>query len=127
MSRECRWTKITRIENIPVREGRPVKIGDLEIAIFNLNGRFLTVQNACPHKGGPLCDGIVSGTDVVCPLHGRHFDLETGIATRASEPFALAVFPTKVEDGIILVDLAAGHRLTDDAAISDAQIAASMA
>ena len=63
-----------------------MRIGDLEIAIFNLNGRFLTIENACPHKGGPLCDGIVTGTAVVCPLHGRRFDLETGMPVRASEP-----------------------------------------
>jgi len=104
------WTKITRAENIPPREGRSVKVGGLEIAVFNINGRFLTVENACPHKGGPLCDGIVTGTAVVCPLHGRHFDLETGIPVRASEPSCLAVFPTCVEDGVILVDLDAGHR-----------------
>ncbi len=104
------WTKITRIENIPPREGRPVRIGNLEIAIFNLNGRFLTIENACPHKGGPLCDGIVTGTAVVCPLHGRHFDLETGMPVRASEPSRLAVFRTRVEDGIIFVDIEAGHR-----------------
>ncbi len=86
----------------------------LEVAIFNLNGRFLTVENACPHKGGPLCDGIVTGTAVVCPLHGRHFDLETGMPVRASEPSCLAVFPTRVEDGIILVDVEAGYRLMDE-------------
>lgn len=104
------WTKITRIDNIPPREGRPVKIGDLEIAIFNLNGRFLAVENACPHRGGPLCDGIVTGTAVVCPLHGRHFDLETGMPVRASEPSCLAVFPARVEDGIVFVALDAGHK-----------------
>lgn len=110
------WTRITSTENIPPREGRPVRIGGLEIAIFNLNGRFLTIENACPHKGGPLCDGIVTGTAVVCPLHGRHFDLRTGLPTRASEPSCLAVFPTRVEDGIVLVDLTAGHRMIEDAA-----------
>ena len=71
-------------------------VGDSEIAIFNLDGRFLTIENTCPHKGGPLCDGIVSGTTVVCPLHGQRFDLETGMpvlasATRlASRPFRRA-------------------------------------
>jgi NAD(P)H-dependent nitrite reductase small subunit len=110
------WTKITRTENIPSREGRPVRIGDVEIAIFNLNGRFLTIANECPHKGGQLCDGMVTGTAVVCPLHGRHFDLETGMPVRASEPSCLTVYPTCVEDGIVHVDLTAGHRAIEDAA-----------
>jgi NAD(P)H-dependent nitrite reductase small subunit len=109
------WTRITPAENIPPREGRAVRIGDLEIAIFNLNGRYLTIENACPHRGGPLCDGIVTGTAVVCPLHGRHFDLESGTPVRAAEPACLAIFPTRVEEGIVLVDLTAGHRVNDSA------------
>ncbi|HWF11413.1 MAG TPA: Rieske 2Fe-2S domain-containing protein [Bryobacteraceae bacterium] len=116
MTGERVWTRITRTENIPPREGRPVRIGDLEIAIFNLNGRFVTVENACPHKGGPLCDGIVTGTAVVCPLHGRHFDLISGLPVRAAEPSCLAVFPTRVEDGIILVDLEGAYKAIEHAA-----------
>jgi NAD(P)H-dependent nitrite reductase small subunit len=116
MTQERGWIKITPVENIPPREGRPVRVGDLEIAIFNLNGRFHTIENACPHKGGPLCDGIVTGTAVVCPLHGRHFDLVSGLPVRASEPSCLTVFPTKVEDGIILVDIDGGYRALEDAA-----------
>lgn len=113
---EHRWTKITRTENIPPREGRPVRIGNLELAIFNLNGRFLTIENACPHKGGPLCDGIVTGTAVVCPLHGRHFDLETGMPVRAAEPACLAIFPTRVEDGVVYIDVEGGYKATDEEA-----------
>ncbi len=112
------WTKITRSENIPPREGRPVKIGNLEIAIFNLNGRFLAIENACPHKGGPLCDGIVSGTTVVCPLHGWRFDLDTGMAVRASSLSCVTTFPTRVEDGIVLVDTGSGRRIEPEEAVA---------
>ncbi len=105
MSTESRWTPITTVEQIPLHEGRAVTGDGAEIAIFRLDNRYLTIHNRCPHKGGPLCDGIVSGTTVVCPLHGRRFDLETGMAVRAAEPSSVATFPTRVEDGIILVDL----------------------
>jgi NAD(P)H-dependent nitrite reductase small subunit len=111
------WTKITSAANIPAREGRAVRIGNTEIAIFNLNGRYLTIDNSCPHKGGPLCDGIVSGTTVVCPLHGRHFDLESGMAVRAPEPSCVATFPTRVEDGVIFVDLNAARRVAEESAV----------
>ena len=110
------WTKITPVESIPSREGRAVKVGDLEIAIFNLNGRFLTIENACPHKGGPLCDGMVTGTSVVCPLHGQHFDLESGLPIRASQPDCLAVFPTRVEDGIVFVYIEGGMKSVESEA-----------
>ncbi len=97
------WIRITNTESIPPREGRCVTVAGREIAIFNLNGRFLAVDNKCPHKGGPLCDGIVTGTRVVCPLHGRHFDLETGMPVRATEAAALGVYPVHVERGVVSV------------------------
>ena len=86
-------------------------IGGVELAIFNLRDRFVTIENHCPHKGGPLCDGIVSGTAVVCPLHGWRFDLDSGMAVRASLPACVTTFPTRVEDGIILVDVGRGSRI----------------
>ena len=110
------WTPITKVENIPSREGRAVTVGDVEIAIFHVENRYLTIENKCPHKGGPLCDGIVSGAIVVCPLHGRRFDLETGMPVRASEPSSVVTFPTRVEDGVIFVDLGGGRNGQEEAA-----------
>lgn len=105
------WIRVTPTSNIPPLEGRSVQLGGRELAIFNLNGRFVTIDNHCPHKGGPLCDGIVSGTTVVCPLHGWRFDLDTGLAVRASAPACVTTFPTRVEDGVILVDVDHGSRI----------------
>jgi nitrite reductase (NADH) small subunit len=99
------WVRITKAENIPPQEGRLVQIGGEDLAIFNLGDRFVTIENQCPHKGGPLCDGMVSGTVVVCPLHGWRFDLNSGAAVRASEPACVKTFPTRIEDGIVLVDM----------------------
>jgi nitrite reductase (NADH) small subunit len=105
------WTRITKVENVPLFEGRSVNVDGLELAVFNLGSRFAAIENKCPHQGGPLCDGIVSGTTVVCPLHGWRIDLNTGLPTRASSPGCVSVFSTRVEDGIIEVDLANGSRI----------------
>jgi len=110
------WTAITTIDKVPLREGRAVTIGNTEIAIFHLADRYLTIENKCPHKGGPLCDGIVSGTTVVCPLHGQRFDLETGMPVLASQPACVATFSTRVEDGIIFVDLGSAHKASEEVA-----------
>jgi NAD(P)H-dependent nitrite reductase small subunit len=118
MNPTSRWTRITKTENIPPQEGRSVTIDGTEVAIFNLGDRFATIENQCPHKGGPLCDGIVSGTVVVCPLHGWRFDLYTGLAVRASLPACITVFPTRVEDGIILVDVGHGSRIEPEEAVA---------
>ena len=115
---EAHWTKITRTENIPFHEGRPVQVEGEELAIFNLGDRFVTIENQCPHKGGPLCDGIVSGTTVVCPLHGWRFDLNSGMAVRASLPACVKTYPTRVEDGIVLVDVSRAARHEPDQAVA---------
>lgn len=114
MSLELHWTRITQTESIPLHEGRAVQLGNHEIAVFHLEDRYLTIDNRCPHKGGPLCDGIVSGAVVVCPLHGRRFDLESGLAVRASEPSCVPTYPTRVEDGVILVALNGASRAIED-------------
>lgn len=117
MTPQRNWTRITAVENVPPKEGRSVNVAGREIAIFNLGDRFAAIENECPHQGGPLCDGIVSGTTVVCPLHGWRFDLDTGLATRASLPACVAVYPARIEDGIILIDVGAGRRIEpEDAA-----------
>jgi len=108
---EGNWKRLTRAENIPPREGRAVSLDGLEIAVFNLGGSFAAVQNSCPHQGGPLCDGIVSGTAVVCPLHNWRFDLETGAAVAASLPVCLTSYPVRLEDDVIWVDASGGRRV----------------
>ncbi|OLB17434.1 MAG: hypothetical protein AUH16_10905 [Acidobacteria bacterium 13_2_20CM_57_7] len=75
------WVRITPVQNIPLREGRSVNISGRDIAIFNLGDRLFAVDGRCPHKGGPLAEGIVTGNTVVCPLHAWKIDLETGSVT----------------------------------------------
>jgi len=105
------WIPITRVENIPLREGRAVKLGEEEIAIFNLGDRFLAVANRCPHKGGPLADGIVSGEAVVCPLHAWKICLSTGEVQRPAEPAACTrPYAVEVVDGIVMVEIASARR-----------------
>ena len=100
------WVRIAFCRDIPLREGRAVKVGNREIAIFNLGDRFLAVENRCPHKGGPLADGIVSGSTVVCPLHAWKMSLETGKGVNGpSASSCVETFRTRVEGGIVLLEL----------------------
>lgn len=105
-----RWIRSARCEDIPLREARSVRLGARDIAIFNLGDRFLAVDNRCPHKGGPLADGIVSGTAVVCPLHSRKVSLETGSVLNAPDsPQCVETFRTRVESGVVIVELPVKH------------------
>ena len=117
MSPQSRWIRVTQCENIPLREGRAVIVDGKELAVFNLGDRFLAVENRCPHKGGPLSDGIVSGRNVVCPLHAWRVCLEDGAVVKPAEQKAcVASYRTKVEDGIVWVQLTPQQRGIADAA-----------
>jgi nitrite reductase (NADH) small subunit len=85
-----------------------VQFEGLEIALFNLGDRVLATDNRCPHQSGPLCDGIVTGSAVVCPLHGWKVNLEDGCVQRpAGESQQVRTYPTEVIDGVVAVQLPA--------------------
>jgi nitrite reductase (NADH) small subunit len=105
------WLRITACENIPPREGRAAMAGGREIALFNLGDRFLAVESRCPHQGGPLADGIVTGASVVCPLHAWKVGLESGCVERpAGATACVATYATRVEAGVVMVELPAPAR-----------------
>jgi nitrite reductase (NADH) small subunit len=106
--REGPWVRVTTTDAIPRREGRAVTLAGRELAIFNLGDRFLAVENRCPHQGGPLADGIVSGCAVVCPLHAWRVRLDTGDVERsASAAACVRTFATRVEGDVVLVQIPA--------------------
>ncbi len=106
MSRRTKWIRVAYCEDIPMREGREVAIGNRSVAVFHLGDKFLAVDNRCPHRGGPLADGIVSGESVVCPLHGWKIDLQNGSVQRPAEtPACVKTFATKVEAGMLLLEI----------------------
>lgn len=97
--------KVCKVDEIPLMGGRTVKSGDVEIALFRLsNDRVVAVENRCPHKEGPLVEGIVSGTVIICPLHGWKLDLVTGEAV-APEEGCTKVFEVMVEDDSVFLSL----------------------
>jgi nitrite reductase (NADH) small subunit len=103
---ECRWIRIAVAADLPPREGRVVEFGSRKIAVFNLGDRFFAADNRCPHRGGPLCDGIVTGHAVVCPLHAWKVNLETGEVERpATANRCVQTYPTRVRDGVLQIDV----------------------
>lgn len=125
-----KWLRVTACDNIPPREGRAVSLAGREIAIFNLGpstelgsgDRFLAVDNRCPHKAGPLADGIITGTSVVCPLHTWKISLVDGRVERpsASADHGVTAYPTRVDHGVIVVGLPAVPKPRGDDGPGDA-------
>jgi len=79
------WIKIPDAYLIPKKEGRRLTVNGEDIALFNLGNDFLAINNVCPHKQGPLSDGIVSGKSVFCPLHNMKINLESGKVEKPTE------------------------------------------
>lgn len=69
---------VGRVEDVPYLEGRSVTVAGVAVAVFRTERGFAALGAACPHRGGPLSDGIVSERCVTCPLHNWRIDLETG-------------------------------------------------
>lgn len=98
---------VVNVAAIPVGEGRTLRAGGHLVTVFHLRGGGVrATQPWCPHRGGPLADGLLADDALVCPLHGRTFSLETGEA--APGEVGIAVYPARVEqDGTIVLTLPA--------------------
>jgi nitrite reductase (NADH) small subunit len=108
MSEMNEWIYVTELTNIPLREGRSVQVRGQTIALFNLGHRVLALENQCPHRGGPLSDGILTGSMVVCPLHSWKISLDDGRVLQTGEArHCVRTFPIRVEAGAIYMALPA--------------------
>ncbi|MBY5971616.1 nitrite reductase small subunit NirD [Pseudooceanicola marinus] len=105
------WIDIGHIDDVPLRGARLVKTPVGCIAVFRTaEAEVFAAANSCPHKGGPLSEGIVHGRHVTCPLHNWVFSLETGAAQGADEG-QIATYPIRLEEGRLLLDaVAVGKR-----------------
>ncbi|SIS64513.1 nitrite reductase (NADH) small subunit [Roseivivax lentus] len=101
------WIDIGALDDIPLRGARIVKTRMGCVALFRTDPEeVFATSDRCPHRGGPLSEGIVHDRKVTCPLHNWVFSLETGAAQGADEG-VIATFPVRVEAGRILIDAAA--------------------
>ena len=99
------WTDIGALDDIPRQGARVVKTVQGCVAVFRTaDDQVFATADRCPHKGGPLSEGIVHGQSVTCPLHAWVFSLETGLAQGADKG-AVATYPARVEAGRVLLDL----------------------
>lgn len=85
------------LSTIPPGDGRNFEVLGEKIAVFHTRaGAVYAVQAECPHRGGPLADGLVGGTTLICPLHSWKFDLASGRAL--SGDCSIKTYPVRVDD-----------------------------
>jgi nitrite reductase (NADH) small subunit len=99
------------VDQIPRGEGRNFLVGGRRVAVFRArDGHLYATQADCPHKGGPLADGLVGGGALICPLHERKFDLTTGQAQgdNGDGSCQLAIFKVTLRgDGGVTIEIPA--------------------
>ncbi len=101
------WIDIGSVDDVPMRGSRLVSTPHGNIAIFkSAEGRIFALWDKCPHKGGPLSQGIVHGESVTCPLHNWVIGLETGEVIGPDLGCARKV-KCKIEAGIVFIESAA--------------------
>lgn len=99
------WHKVCPLDEIPRLGSRVVKSAGGDIAVFrNAEDEIFALHDKCPHKGGPLSQGIVFGKKVACPLHNWNIDLGTGIAVAPDEG-CTSTFQVKVENGVVYLQV----------------------
>jgi len=103
------WTEVARLEDIPKLGARVLKTDTMNIALFRTtDDRVFAIKNECPHRQGPLSEGIVHGSSVTCPLHNWKIDLTSGQALGPDEG-CTHTFATKIENGRVFLALRAGN------------------
>jgi nitrite reductase (NADH) small subunit len=99
------FIKLTTESELPaVNEAKEFTCAVKEICIANVNGTYSAMDNVCLHQGGPLGQGTIEGRKVVCPWHGWAYDPKTGAATHNANA-KLAVYPIKIENGDVMIDV----------------------
>ena len=94
---------VAEVSEIAAGKGHLVEVAGKQIAVFNLGDRFVAFDNTCPHRGGPLADGMVNGDIVTCPWHGWQFSCTNGKSTR-NPAVGVATYPVVVEGTTLYVE-----------------------
>ena len=98
------WTQVCKISEIEEGRSKVVETPSQPIALFKTGGKVYALFNTCPHRGGPLGEGYLEGTEVTCPWHAWTFDVRTGECSTmpgTRQPR----YPVKVDGEDVLVDI----------------------
>lgn len=97
------WIDVAPANSLDEGEHVVIDLEVMDVAIFNLDGEFYAIEDACTHDGAEISSGRLEGCEIVCPRHGARFCLKTGKVLKAPAYEDLSCFPVRVENGIIQV------------------------
>ena len=95
----------TKAEFEDLEGGKLVEVSGQKIAMFILDGKYYAIENACPHRGGPLAEGMMAGDEVICPWHGSRFNIKTGAFLTPPARQGVKSFPVRVAGNDVEVEI----------------------
>jgi nitrite reductase (NADH) small subunit len=99
-----RWIRAAELSACPPGAALECVVEDRIVALFNVDGTIYALDGVCPHQGGPLGKGCLTGTIITCPWHGWQFDVRSGQHS-LSRSIRQPAFPARIEGGAIWIDL----------------------
>ena len=99
------FVKVAKSSELSPGQSKVVEAGGKKIALFNVEGSLYAIDDACTHRGGPLSEGMLEGTQVVCPWHGATFDVTTGAVLSNPAANGVARYNTRVDGDDIEVEV----------------------
>lgn len=99
------FVKVAQSDEIAPGQGKMIEVGGKKIALFNVEGAFYAIDDTCTHRGGPLSEGSLEGTEVTCPWHGAIYDVSTGEVVSPPAPTGVARYNVRVEGTAIEVEV----------------------
>lgn len=104
----CRWLDVVSVYMLTPGSRYVVDVDGIPVAIFNLDGEFFAIEDACPHDGGAPSKGDLVGEEIVCPLSGDRFSIRTGEEVGAPAYAKLGTFPVRVSQGKVQIEIDVG-------------------
>ncbi len=97
------FVTVARVGEIAEGTCRIVRLDDVPVAVFHVDGRYWAIEDVCTHDGGPLAEGVLKGCEVECPRHGARFDIRTGAALSAPAFTPVPTYEVRVQGDDIQV------------------------
>lgn len=99
------FVTVARVGEIPPGGVKVLRVRDMEIALFHLDGSYHAMDDVCTHDGGPLAEGPIDGHVIECPRHGARFDIRTGAVLGMPATLPVTTYPVRVRGEEIQVEL----------------------
>lgn len=96
------FVKVAKVSELKPGDGKVVEVNGKTLALFNVDGKFHSIDNTCLHRGGPLGEGFLDGSTVTCPWHGWQYDLLSGVG-KTNPNAKMTVYEVKVEGEDVLI------------------------